>query len=135
VGLIPNPLVIYVAAGTLIVGAAAGYKVRDWQCDAAYAKALEKAEKLRAKKQEVVDNVSQTYETQRDKANAAATERTNTIREIYKTTPAPAADCSAPDALRRLLESSVSDANAASTSKPSVEVPNTPSSTNIFNRP
>jgi hypothetical protein len=134
-GLIPNPLVIYVAAGTLIVGAAAGYKVRDWQCEAAYAKALEKAEKLRAKKQEVVYDVSQTYEAERDKANVVATERTNTIREIYKTAPAPAVDCSAPDAVRRLLESSVRDANAASTGKPSVEVSDADGPTASDDRP
>ena len=41
--LIPNPVMIYALAGALIIGAASGYKVRDWQCDAAYAKALEKA--------------------------------------------------------------------------------------------
>jgi hypothetical protein len=134
-GLIPNPFVVYVAAGTLIVGAAAGYKVRDWQCDAAYAKALEEAEKSRAKKQEVVDDVSMVYEDERDQADVVATERINTIREIYKTAPAVPVDCSAPDAVRRLLESSVSDANAASTGKPSGEVSNTSSPTNIFNRP
>jgi hypothetical protein len=130
-----NPIIFYVAAGTLIVGAASGYTVRDWQCDAAYAKALEKAEKSRAKKQEVVDNVSQTYETERDQADLVATERTNTIREIYRTAPAIPADCAAPDALRRLLESSVRDANAAATGKPSVEMPDAPSPANIFNRP
>ena len=123
--LIPNPVMLYALGGALIIGAASGYKVRDWQCDAAFAKALEKAEKLRVKKQEVVDNVSQTYETERDQANVVATERTNTIREIYKTAPAVPADCSAPDALRRLLEGSVRDANAAATGKPSVEVSNT----------
>jgi len=132
-GLIPNPLMLYATAGALVIGAAAGYKVRDWQCDAAYAKALEKAEKSRVKKQEVVDNVSQTYEAQRDQANVMATERINTIREIYKTAPAVPVDCSAPDAVRRLLEGSVRDANAASTGKPSVEVSNTSSPTNIFN--
>jgi hypothetical protein len=116
---------LYAVGGALILGAASGYKVRDWQCDAAYAKALEKAEKSRTKKQEVVDNVSQTYETERDQANVVAAERTHTIREIYKTVPAIPADCAAPDALRRLLESSVRDANAAATGKPSGEVPNT----------
>lgn len=131
----PSPLMLYAAAGALVVGAAAGYKVRDWQCDAAYAKALEKAEKLRAKKQEVVYDISQTYEAERDKADVVATERINTIREIYKTAPAIPVDCSAPDAVRRLLESSIRDANAASTGKPSGEVPDTPSPTNIFNRP
>ena len=120
--LIPNPIMIYALAGALIIGAASGYKVRDWQCDAAYAKALEKAEKLRVKKQEAVDNVSQTYEYERDQANVVATERTNTIREIYKTVPAVPVDCSAPDALRGLLESSVRDANADATNKPSVKV-------------
>jgi len=121
--MMPNPIMLYALGGALIIGAASGYKVRDWQCDAAYAKALEKAEKLRAQKQEAVDNVSQTYESQRDQANVVATERTNTIREIYKTTPAVPVDCSAPDALRRLLEGSVRDANAAATGKPSVAVP------------
>ena len=121
----PNPMLLYAVAGALVIGVASGYKVRDWQCDAAFAKALEKAEKLRVKKQEVVDNVSQTYEFERDQANVVATERTNTIREIYKTAPAVPVDCAAPDALRRLLEGSVRDANAAATGKPSVEVSDT----------
>jgi len=118
-----NPIMIYGLAGALIIGAASGYKVRDWQCDAAFAKALEKAEKLRVKKQEVVDDVSKTYESERDQANVVATERTNTIREIYKTAPAIPVDCAGSDALRRVLESGVSDANAAATGKPSGEVP------------
>ena len=117
-----NPLMIYGLAGALVIGVASGYKVRDWQCDAAFAKALEKAEKLRVKKQEIVDDISQTYEVERDQADVVATERTNTIREIYKTTPAVPVDCAAPDALRRLLEGGVRDANAAASGKPSVEV-------------
>jgi len=123
-----NPVMIYGLAGALLIGAASGYKVRDWQCDAAFAKALEKVEKLRVKKQEVVDNVSQTYESERDQANVVATERTNTIREIYKTAPAVPVDCAGSDALRRVLESGVSDANAATTGKPSGEVPDAPKS-------
>ena len=123
--MIPNPIMLYAAAGALIVGAAAGYKVRDWQCDAAYAKAMEKAEKQRVKKQEVVDVISQTYEAQRDKANGVATERTYTIREIYKTAPAVPVDCAAPDAVRKLLESGIRDANAASSGEPRVEVSST----------
>ena len=131
----PSPLTIYATAGALVIGAAAGYKVRDWQCDAAYAKALEKAEKLRAKKQEVVYDISQTYEAERDQADVVATERINTIREIYKTAPAPAVDCSAPESVRKLLESSVSDANAASSGKPSVEVSDAAEPAAINDRP
>jgi hypothetical protein len=123
--MIPNPIMLYAAAGALIVGAAAGYKVRDWQCDASYAKALEKAEKQRVKKQEVVDDVSKVYEAQRDKANVTTTERINTIREVYKTIPAVPVDCSAPDAVRKLLESGIRDANAASSGESRVEVPST----------
>lgn len=121
--MIPNPLMVYVAAGTLIIGAAAGYKVRDWQCDAAYSKALEKAEKQRAEMQKAVDDVSQVYEVERDKADIVATERTNTIREIYKTAPAVPADCTPPDGVSGLLEGSIRDANAAATGKPGVELP------------
>ena len=131
----PSPLMIYATAGALVIGAAAGYKVRDWQCAAAYAEALEKAQKQGAKKQEVVYDISETYEVERDKADVVATERTNTIREIYKTAPAVPVDCSAPDAVRRLLESSVRDANAATTGKPSVEVSDAPAPANLFNRP
>jgi hypothetical protein len=123
--MMPNPIMLYALGGALIIGAASGYKVRDWQCDAAYAKALEKAEKLRVKKQEVVDNVSQTYEAERDQANVVATERTNTIREIYKTAPAVPVDCAGSDALRRVLESGIRDANAAAAGKPNVEVSDT----------
>ena len=133
--MIPSPFMLYAAAGALIVGAAAGYKVRDWQCDAAYAKALERAEKQRVKKQEVVDVISQTYEAQRDQANGVATERTYTIREIYKTAPAVPVDCAAPDAVRKLLESGIRDANAASSGEPSVEVPNASNSTANAARP
>ena len=133
--MIPTPLMLYAAAGALIVGAVAGYNVRDWQCDAAYAKALERAEKQRVKKQEVVDVISQTYEAQRDQANGVATERTYTIREIYKTAPAVPVDCAAPDAVRKLLESGIRDANAASSGEPSVEVPNASNSTANAARP
>ena len=130
-----NPIMIYGLAGALIIGAASGYKVRDWQCDAAFAKALEKAEKLRVKKQEVVDDVSKTYESERDQANVVATERTNTIREIYKTAPAVPVDCAGSDALRRVLESGVSDANAAASGKPSGAVPDTTKPANGTDRP
>lgn len=118
-----NPLMGYVAAGTLVVGAVAGYKVRDWQCDAAYSKALEKAEKQRAEMQKAVDDVSQVYEVERDQANVVATERTNTIREIYKTAPAVPVDCTPPDGISGLLESGVRDANAAASGKSGVELP------------
>jgi len=104
--MIPNPIMLYAAAGALIFGAVAGYKVRDWQCDAAYAKALEKAGKQRAKADIILDTKSAAYEEGRAAADARSTERTNTVREIYRMVPAAASSCAPPDdAIRVLIES------------------------------
>jgi len=102
------------AAGLLVFS---GWKVRDWQCDAAYAKALEKADKARGKAQVVIDAGAQKYEQERSKADAVTIERSSTIREIYRDLPAPSVDCAAPDGARRVLEDAVSGANAAATGK------------------
>jgi hypothetical protein len=99
-----------------VTGSATQHTQRRWRRLKSYA----------VKKQEVVDDVSKTYESERDQANVVATERTNTIREIYKTAPAVPVDCAGSDALRGVLESSVSDANAAAAGKPSRAVPNSP---------
>lgn len=91
---IPAP---YVMGALLFAGFLGGYKVRDWQCDAAYSKALEKAAKQKEQAQEVLDTKANAYEETRSAAEATSIERTNTIREIYKTVPVPvSADCPAP---------------------------------------
>lgn len=89
-----------------------GWKVRDWQCDASRAAALEAAEKTRSLRQSIVDRNAQEYEAERGQANATTIERTNTIREIYRDAPPVPVDCAPPDAARRLLEDSIRDANA-----------------------
>lgn len=99
---IPSP---YIMGGLLIVGFLGGYKVRDWQCDAAYAKALEKAGEQRAKADTILDAKAAAYEEKRAEADVRSVERINTIREIYRTVPAAAASCAPPDdAVRVLLE-------------------------------
>jgi len=108
-----NGIMAYVAAGALVIGTAAGWKVRDWQCDAAYSKALEKAEKQRKQIEGQINEVSTLYEAERDKADVVETKERETIREIYKTIPNVPADC-APDArVIGMLESGVNRANAA----------------------
>lgn len=100
---IPSP---YIMGGMLAIGFLGGYKVRDWQCDAAYAVALEKAEKQRAKVETILDTKSAAYEERRAAADVQSVERTNTVREIYRTVPAAASSCAPPaDAIRVLLES------------------------------
>lgn len=110
--MIPNPIMLYAAVGALVVGAAAGYKVRDWQCDAAYAKALEKAGKQRAKADIIPDKKAAEYEETRATADVRSVERTNTIHEIYRTVPAPASSCAPLDDAIRVLIESIGNPNA-----------------------
>jgi hypothetical protein len=112
-----NPFMGYVAAGALVIGIAAGWKVKDWQCDAAYAKALEKAEKQRKELQGKIDDISTVYQIERDKADMVVAGKTSTVREIYKTLPAVPVDCAVDARVLGMLESSVSDANSRATGK------------------
>jgi len=107
----------YLIAGALLIGVVSGYAVRDWQCDAAYSKALEKAAKERQVMQDELNSVSASYEAIREESNGQREVRTNTIREIYKRIPAPSADCAADTGIVGLLESGVNSANAAATGK------------------
>lgn len=109
----------YVAAGALAIGLTAGWKIKDWQCDAAYSKALEKAQKQRQQMQGKIDEVSTLYQAEQDKADVVVAGERETIREIYKTLPAVSADCTPDVRIIRLLEGGVSRANAAAASEPS----------------
>ena len=114
---IPTP---YVLGAALLAGFIGGYKVKDWQCDAAYAKVLEKAEKQRTQMQGIIDAKSTEYEQATAQAADNSVTKTNTIREIYKTTPAPSVNCSPPDPVIRLLNESIGySSDATPTSKPS----------------
>lgn len=118
-----SPFRFYLLAAFAAMLFFSGWKVRDWQCDAAYSAALEKANKAREKKQSIVDGASTAYENERSKANDITVERTHTIREIYRNTPPVSVNCSAPDDARRVLQDSVSDANAAASGKSGSELP------------
>ena len=114
-----NPFMGYVAAGALAIGLASGWKIKDWQCDAAYSKALEKAEKQRQQMQGKIDAVSTLYQAERDKADVVVAGERETIREIYKTLPAVSADCVPDVRVVGLLEGGLSRANAAASGGPS----------------
>lgn len=122
---IPTP---YVMGGLLLIGFIGGYKVKDWQCDAAYAKVLEQAAKQKEQMQGVMDAKAKEYEEARDIADGRSIERTDTIREIYKTIPAPPANCpNPPDAAVGLLIESIrdtDDARAARQPSAPVQEPN-----------
>lgn len=114
---IPSP---YILGACLFVGFLSGYKVKDWQCDAAYAKVLEKAEKQRTQMQGIIDAKSTAYEQATAEAADHSVVTTNTIREIYKNVPAPSVDCTPPSsAVGLLIESIGHSSDAAPASKPS----------------
>jgi hypothetical protein len=126
---LPSSLTLYAAAGTLVVGTIAGYKVADWKCEAAYAKALEQAQEQRERMQDALDEKSRDYEAARNQVDGLASSRRTDIRTIYRDVPAPPVSCAAPDSVIRVLESGVRRANAATTGKPFNDVSSTGQST------
>lgn len=112
-----NPLFLYGGAIALVLAAGAGYKVRDWQCDAAYAKAVERAAKKQQEMRGAVDEKGRDFEAAKDNAYGVGATRATDIRTIYREIPIPAADCAAPDSVVGLLQGGVDFANASSTGK------------------
>lgn len=133
--ILPNPIYLYAGAAALVIGAVSGYKVRDWQCDAAVAKALERAEEQRQEMQDEVDQASRDYETLRAETYGMGTRTTREVHTIYQDVPAPPADCAPPISIVGLLEGSVSSANANASGKPRKPVPGPTASTAPTARP
>jgi hypothetical protein len=119
-----RPYLVYLVLAGMVLSAGAGYKLRDTMCKADAAKQIAKAAEERLKLQGVIDVKSALYEAERDRASVVNTERSNTIREIFRDAPAVDPDCAAPPELGRVLTQSVLDANSASTgTQPSSAVP------------
>lgn len=117
--MIYNPFMPYIAGAALLASLAAGYKIRDWQCDAALAKALERAAKQEREIRDELDERSRAYEALRSQADGMGAARAADIRTIYREIPAPAPSCRAPDSVVRVLQSGVDSANAAASGEPS----------------
>ena len=116
--MLSNPFLPYIAGAALLASAVTGYKIRDWQCDAALAKALEQAAERQQEMQNELEQKARAYETLRDYADGLGTGRGTSIREIYREVPAPAPSCAAPDNLVGLLQGGVDSANAAASGEP-----------------
>ena len=131
-----RPYLVYIALVVFAASGAAGWKVRDWQCKAQSAKAMEQRAAETARMQGIIDEKSAAYEAERSRAAVIATERTNTIREIFRDAPSVDPKCVPPPELGRVLTQSVLDANrAASIGQPSSAVPPTSSSSGASDRP
>ena len=113
-----NSFTPYIAGAALLVSLAAGYKIRDWQCDAALANALEEAAERQQEMQNELEQKARAYETLRDYADGLGTSRGTSIREIYREVPAPSPSCAAPDSIVGLLQGGIDSANAAASGEP-----------------
>lgn len=117
--MLPNPLALYIAGGALLIGAAAGWKVRDWRCDAALANALEQAAEQRQEMQDEVDAQAGNYEAARTETYGLGAETERQVRIIYRTVDPVPVDCAVPDDVVGLLQGRVDHANASATGQPS----------------
>ena len=117
--MLTNSFMPYVAGAAILASVTLGYKVRDWQCDAALAKALEQAAERQQEMQYELEQKARAYETLRDQADALGARRGASIREIYREVPAPADSCAAPDNVVGLLQDGIDLANAAASGEPS----------------
>ena len=116
--MLSNPFLPYIAGAALLASAVTGYKIRDWQCDAALAKALEQAAERQQEMQYELEQQARAYENLRDYADGLGASRGTSIREIYREVPAPALSCAAPDNVVSVLQGGIDNANAAATGEP-----------------
>jgi hypothetical protein len=131
-------IILGAIALTGVTAGITGWKVRDWQCKAHEVSILQRAATEKARMQGVIDGQAAAYEKERERADAVAYTRTNTIREIFRTSPAPAADCAAPAAVGSVLLDAVQDANrsvSGTTREPSSAVPPATPTTDTSDRP
>jgi len=116
-------LIISVVIGAFVLGCLNGFAIRDGAAKSAAAKAFKAAEGQRIVLQGQLDVVSAKYEKERERSTRLAMERTNTIREFYRTAPPVDASCAVPDPMYGLLVNSVRDANVAASGEPSDALP------------
>jgi hypothetical protein len=109
----PNPALVYIAGGALLLGAASGYKVRDWQCDAARAKALEQAVEQRQETQDEVDTQAENYESARAETYGVGAAVEREVRTIYREVPAASPACEPDPRVVSLLQDRLDRANAS----------------------
>lgn len=112
-----NPLILYSALGSLAIGLATGWVVRDWKADSDYVGVMEKAEKERQRLQDKYDGLALGYEADRGVSDSNSIIRQSELRTIYRDVPTNVS-CAAPDAARSLLQDSVDEANARLAGKP-----------------
>lgn len=120
-----NSLLPYAAVAALLLGALGGWTVRDWKADSDEGKRIEAERVALEKAQGRVDAAADKYEKERQRADQALGQRTNTVREYYKDVPV-SADCAVPPPLHGVLAQAVAESNARASGEPKGAVPAAP---------
>jgi hypothetical protein len=118
----PLNLTAILCAAALLLGLGGGYKIRDLIADAAQAKQLQVAQEQLKLAEARMAEKAEAYEAFRSDAMARRDRATNTVREIYRDVEV-SNDCApVPDALR-VLDDSITHANASASGKPVSPLP------------
>lgn len=109
-----NPMMLYTAGGSILVGLALGWTVRDWKADSDALDAVKDSHKAQLELIEAVAEPSADLENTLSTLRTTETETRNTIKEVYRNVEVPA-NCAVPANAVGVLVDAIRDANAAAT--------------------
>lgn len=131
---IPVHWKLYAAGALVLASGFSGWKIRDWQCDAAQARVSRVQIERTAAANEAVDAAATTYETQRQDISHATAQDRVVIRTVFRDL-AVRGDCAAPDDAVSVLDRAIERANAAAAGEPVATLPAAPAPAKAARRP
>lgn len=129
-----NPIMLYTAGGSVLLGLALGWTVRDWKADSDALDAVKASHKAQVELLDVVAEPSADLENTIANLRTTETETRNTIKEVYRNVEVPA-NCAVPADAVRVLVDAVRDANAAAAGELGARVQDTAAPTAAADRP
>lgn len=129
-----NPIMLYTAGGSVLLGLALGWTVRDWKADSDALDAVKAGHKAQIELLDVVAEPSADLENTIANLRTTETETRNTIKEVYRNVEVPA-NCAVPADAVRVLVDAVRDANAAAAGELGARVQDTAAPTAAADRP
>ena len=129
-----NPIMLYTAGGSVLLGLVLGWTVRDWKADSDALDAVKASHKAQIELLDVVAEPSADLENTIANLRTTETETRNTIKEVYRNVEVPA-NCAVPADAVRVLVDAVRDANAAAAGELGARVQDTAAPTAAADRP
>lgn len=129
-----SPIMLYTAGGSVLLGLALGWTVRDWKADSDALDAVKASHKAQIELLDVVAEPSADLENTIANLRTTETETRNTIKEVYRNVEVPA-NCAVPADAVRVLVDAVRDANAAAAGELGARVQDTAAPTAAADRP